>query len=132
MSEFYKTITYQIEVSVRPEFANMALQDKDSFLWHYFVKIKNNGANTIQIIRRYWRIVNEDGTIEEVYGEGVVGKQPVLRPQLEFEYDSQVQLKHPSGIMSGYYEVKQENGAVFRVQIPKFSLDMPGKRSIIN
>lgn len=128
MSEFYKIATNKIEVSVRPQFINdnISSNQEGLFLWRYFVKIKNNSSQTVQIINRYWKIINKDGSIEEVSGSGVVGKQPVLVPQLEFEYDSQVHLQHPCAIMGGYYEAKTDCGKMFKVKIPSFSLDIPG------
>ncbi len=134
MADFYKASTDKIEVSVRPEFIvnNSYIDNKEFYFWRYFIKIKNNSACTIQIIKRYWKIINENGSIEEVFGEGVVGKQPVLVPQLEFEYDSQVQLKCPSAIMGGHYEVKKDNGEMFQIKIPSFSLDIPGLQTAIN
>jgi ApaG protein len=128
MSQFYKIATNKIEVSVRPEFINdnFTSDDHGLFFWRYFIKIKNNSSKTIQIINRYWKIINQDGSIEEISGSGVVGKQPVLVPQLEFEYDSQVHLKYPCAIMGGHYEAQMDCGKIFKVKIPSFSLDVPG------
>ena len=34
---------------------------EDSFLWAYQVKIKNNGMNTVKLIRRHWKIIDSNG-----------------------------------------------------------------------
>lgn len=134
IENFYKVSTKKIEVSVKPQFVqrNFIVENKKVFFWRYFVKIKNNSSDTVQIIRRYWKIINENGSIQEVFGDGVVGKKPFLVPQLEFEYDSQVYLNYPSAIMGGYYEVRKDNGELFQIKIPNFSLDIPGAQIILN
>ena len=134
MHKLYTASTNEIEVSVTPEFINNEVFDKGNklFLWRYFVKIKNNSAQTIQIVKRYWKITHEDGSIQEIFGEGVVGKKPVLVPQLEFEYTSQVQLECSSAIMGGHYYAVKENGEILQITIPNFSLDIPNTQSTIN
>lgn len=134
MNELYKSSTNNIEVIVTPEFVKNdgALTEDKLFLWRYFVKIKNNSTQTIQIIKRYWKITHEDGTIEEIFGEGVVGKKPILNPNLQFEYNSQVQLKEPSAIMGGYYYATNELGETLQIEIPNFSLDVPNSQPTVN
>lgn len=136
MQDFnYKTSTNNIEVAVRPQFVSSIANNnrqETKFSWRYFVKIRNNSTQTIQIINRYWKIIHEDGSIEKISGSGIVGKQPVLTPQLEFEYDSQVQLDCGSAIMGGYYEAKKQNNESFKIIIPNFSLDVPNSQKIVN
>ncbi len=130
---YYKASTNNIEVKVSTEFVEDDFsKNQNLFLWRYFVKIKNNSPQTVQIIKRYWKILNEDGSIQEISGDGVIGKQPILTPQLEFEYDSKVQLKYHSAIMGGFYEAKKENQEIFKVIIPNFSLDIPNLFLTVN
>ena len=65
------------------------------------------------------------GHIEEVQGEGVVGEQPVLKPGEGFRYTSGTSLHTPSGIMAGTYEMTDEQGERFPIDVPAFSLDSP-------
>jgi ApaG protein len=63
--------------------------------------------------------------MHEVRGAGVVGEQPVLGPGESFEYTSGTPLPTPSGIMVGSYRMRREDGGVFDIAIPAFSLDSP-------
>jgi ApaG protein len=99
--------------------------EDDKFLWAYQIEIENRGKRTLQLMTRYWQITDCDGRIQEVRGEGVVGKQPVLRPGGNFEYTSGCPLTTPSGMMQGAYQFEDEEGDFFEAKIPLFALDSP-------
>ena len=65
-------------------------------------------------------------------GPGVVGKQPVLKPGETFSYTSGCPLSTASGIMVGTYEMESQSGESFAIDIPAFSLDLPGGRKTLN
>ncbi|MNL50242.1 CO2+/MG2+ efflux protein ApaG [compost metagenome] len=65
-------------------------------------------------------------------GLGVVGEQPRLQPGDSYEYSSGCPLDTPSGMMFGYYDMQTEEGEVFKVDIPAFSLDSPGLNRVLN
>ncbi len=126
----YTATTRAISVSVQPFF----LEDESEpaarhFVWAYHVRIENQGPETVQLLRRSWQITDAEGRVQEVRGEGVVGKQPVLAPGQSFEYASGAPLTTPSGIMVGTYQMAAENGERFDVAIPAFSLDSPHMRA---
>ncbi len=89
------------------------------------MRIENLGGETAQLISRHWRITDAKGEVHEVRGPGVVGEQPTLEPGDFFEYTSGTPLATPSGIMQGSYQMENERGETFDVQIPPFSLDSP-------
>ena len=60
--------------------------------------------------------------MEEVEGEGVVGKQPLIQPNGHHEYNSFCILETMEGTMEGTYLMQRETGELFRVNIPKFTL----------
>jgi ApaG protein len=84
------------------------------------------------LVNRHWRIIDEQGLTQEVDGEGVVGEQPQIISGNAFQYSSGVHLRHPSGIMSGHYQMQKENGEMFEAKIPAFSLDVPSIKTVIN
>ncbi len=129
----YSSVTRAIRVTVDPIYLNEQSSPEDShFVWAYQVKIENDGAETVQLINRHWRITDSLGRLQEVRGEGVVGEQPVLRPGEAFEYTSGTPLATPSGIMVGSYEMVTMAGERFDVEIPAFSLDSPHQDRRIN
>jgi ApaG protein len=96
------------------------------FVFAYFIRIENGSSQTVQLMRRQWFIRHSSGRIEEVEGEGVVGKQPTIRPGSSHEYNSYCVLETMEGAMEGTYLMKRENGENFRVAIPTFTLRAMG------
>lgn len=122
----YAATTRSITVRVKPFFlAEQSSPADNHFFWAYHVEIANDGAETVQLLSRYWQITDSLGRVQEVHGAGVVGEQPVLQPGQTFEYTSGTPLPTPSGIMLGTYEMESQAGERFDVSIPAFSLDSP-------
>jgi ApaG protein len=129
----YEKVTRNISVSVRPFYLeDQSSPDEDRFVWAYRVNIQNRGAETVQLLRRHWRITDKHGRLQEVKGPGVVGEQPVLKPGESFEYTSGCPLGTPSGIMAGSYQMSTTGGEHFDIEIPAFSLDSPYDTAAIN
>jgi len=130
----YSAITSDVQISVWPEFVEgKSGVTGELYIWSYHIRIENRKAEPIQLLSRYWRIIDEKGGIQEVSGEGVVGEQPVLSANVSYQYSSGVHLRYPSGIMMGKYIMKKiEGGEIFEVSIPTFSLDIPNLLNVIN
>ncbi len=133
----YNITTGNIEVTVWPEFIDSQINPLGNslgnlFVWAYHIRIDNHGDTSVKLLNRHWKIIDENGEIQEIDGKGVIGEQPNILPQKSFQYSSGVHLKHPSGIMTGFYEMKKENGEIVEVKIPAFSLDLPSIKSVIN
>ena len=122
----YSATTKEITVTVRPVYLEEQSEpDESHFVWAYHLRIENDGAETVQLLNRYWQITDGLGRIQEVRGPGVVGEQPVLRPGEAFEYTRGCPLNTATGIMVGTYEMETLDGERFDVDIPAFSLDAP-------
>lgn len=122
----YTATTRNIRVSVRPTYLEDQSAPADNhFVWAYQVRIENLGRETVQLRGRHWRILDARGELHEVKGQGVIGEQPLLEPGDVYEYASGTPLATPSGIMSGSYQMENERGELFNVEIPAFSLDSP-------
>lgn len=98
---------------------------KEQFVFAYHITIKNLGGNTCQLIDRHWHITNEDNSIEEVIGQGVVGQQPYIAPNEQYEYTSGAVLSTPTGSMVGTYGMLNDENEHFEVSIPEFGLFGP-------
>src|SRR5690606_8880306 len=101
------------------------------YVWAYRVRIENHGDQTVQLLRRHWKITDAMGRVQEVQGSGVVGEQPVLHPGDAYEYTSGTPLPTPSGIMVGSYQMEAD-GERFDIGIPAFSLDSPHETVRLN
>lgn len=129
----YEAITHQIKVTVAPFYIEQQSNpDAHRYFWAYQVSIENLGADVVQLRDRFWRISDANGRVEEVHGPGVIGEQPTLQPGGTFQYTSGCPLTTPSGFMVGTYTMMRENGTLFIIDIPAFSLDLPDARNAIN
>ena len=125
--------TRGIRVRVESAFeAGRSDPDQGAWFFSYTVRIDNVGSETVQLLGRHWIITDSDGEVEEVRGPGVVGKQPVLKPGESFEYTSGVPLPTASGFMTGRYQMVNESGERFEVDVPTFSLDSPDNKRVLN
>ena len=98
---------------------------KSYYFFSYQIKIVNRSVETVQLISRYWHIVDGQGRAEDIYGPGVVGKTPILKPNNLFEYTSFCPLPTPLGFMEGSYRMLDESGKEFDVPIERFQLVAP-------
>jgi len=129
----YKATTRAIQVTVQPQYLpDQSEPEKSQFVWAYTVRIENSGDVAVQLRSRHWKITDGLGRVQEVKGPGVVGKTPLLRPGEVFEYTSGTPLSTPSGIMGGTYQMVDEAGVKFDIEIPTFSLDTPTVQRSLN
>ncbi|MBB3388947.1 MULTISPECIES: Co2+/Mg2+ efflux protein ApaG [unclassified Rhizobium] len=129
----YRALTRDIEVVVEPFYLEeQSDPDDDRYVWGYRVVIANNSDIAVRLVNRYWNITDQNGQIDEVSGPGVVGEQPRLQPGDTYEYSSGCPLDTPSGLMFGHYQMETDEGELFDVDIPAFSLDSPGLLRVLN
>lgn len=129
----FKKTTDGITVTVMPVYIDERSNPRNSeYFWAYRVIVENNSHQKVQLLSRYWKIIDAEGHVEVVEGEGVIGLQPVIPPGKDFGYTSGCPLRCPSGIMEGYYQMQGDNGEQFRILIPAFPLDLPDIDPVIN
>tara|TARA_B100000989_G_C19334434_1_gene382241 strand:+ start:303 stop:695 length:393 start_codon:yes stop_codon:yes gene_type:complete len=122
----YSKTTNGVIVTVKPYFLDDQSSPQEShYVWAYQVNILNNSDITIKLDHRNWIIIDANGKIVNVQGEGVVGEFPILEPGESFEYTSGTPLKTNNGMMQGFYLMSRENGEQLKIDIPAFSLDSP-------
>lgn len=76
----------------------------------------------MQLKSRHWIITDGMGKVQEVQGPGVVGEQPVLLSGQSFEYTSGCPLTTPFGAMNGTYQMVNQAGEKFDIEIAPFTL----------
>lgn len=119
----YTEITRQIEVQVRPTYLREhSSPERHHYVWSYHITIQNHGSETVQLLNRYWRIVDAHDQVQEVRGPGVVGEHPILAKGEQYSYSSFTHLPTTTGSMSGAYQMRANSGEVFEIAIPHFSL----------
>lgn len=120
------TTTEGIRITVTPSYwPERSAPESSHFAFMYKVEIANVGTQPAQLRSRHWVITDANGRVEEVRGEGVVGKQPRLAPGERFEYTSWAMLRTAFGSMRGSYFMVRPDGAEFEAQIGEFALTQP-------
>lgn len=99
--------------------------DNQQWAFTYSVKVSNEGTRVATLKARHWVITDANGRVEEVRGEGVVGKTPRLEPGESFEYTSWAMLRTPFGTMRGEYLMERNDGGRFEAKIGEFALTQP-------
>ena len=99
--------------------------EQGKFAFAYRITISNHGTQPSQLLSRYWLITDGNGKTSEVRGDGVVGKQPTIKPGENFIYTSGAVIETPVGTMQGYYEMKNEDGSMAHAAIDVFGLRVP-------
>lgn len=119
----YASTTENITVTVRPGYLDEHSDFMNKkFVFGYFIRIENNRNQPVQLLRRYWTISEYTGRVEEVEGDGVIGKQPVIHPGDTYEYTSFCILRSFTGWMEGSYLMQDADGRQFYTSIPRFEL----------
>lgn len=112
-----------IDINAVAQFmADHSEPDDDHFVFAYTIRITNLGDTPARLVSRHWVITDARGAMQEVRGEGVVGKQPLLQPGESFEYTSAAAIPTPNGTMEGSYQMEAPDGAQFEAPIAPFAL----------
>jgi ApaG protein len=117
-------VTQGIRVRVKSRF----IEDQSrpgKWVFAYTVQISNEGEVAAQLMSRHWIITDAHGREEHVQGDGVVGRQPMIRPGETHEYSSFCPLPTPHGSMRGTYRMTRPDGSSFDATIAPFSLVVP-------
>lgn len=114
----------QVDVSARfvPE---QSSPEAGEWFFAYQITISNLSDRTVQLLSREWIITNAQGRVETVRGNGVVGHQPLLRPNEGFQYQSACPLDTAVGTMQGTYHMVDADGEPFDVEVAVFTLIDP-------
>ena len=117
---------YAFSVSVQVDYLpDQSDAEESRFAFAYTVKITNVGKIAAQLISRHWVITDSDDHVQEVKGLGVVGAQPLLNPNQQFEYTSGTVLNTQQGKMHGSYFFVAVDGTQFETAIEPFILAQP-------
>ncbi len=120
------TTTAGIRVQVEANWWEERSQvEAEQWAFTYTVTITNVGTEDAMLHSRHWVITDASGHVEEVRGDGVIGKQPVIKPGETFEYTSWAMLRTPFGTMRGEYFMERNDGRRFEVKIGEFVLTQP-------
>ena len=117
---------YEISVAARTAFIpDQSDVSGGRYVFAYTITLTNTGSVSAQLVSRHWVITDANNQVQEVRGLGVVGEQPLLRPNESFQYTSGTAIATPVGTMRGSYQMVAEDGVQFDAPIAEFTLSMP-------
>ncbi len=117
---------YDVKVDAETEYvADQSSPEANRYVFAYTITIRNEGTVPTKLLTRHWIITDANGKVQEVRGDGVVGKQPHLRPGEGFQYTSGTLLETPVGSMHGSYQMLADDGTQFDAAISPFTLSLP-------
>ena len=119
-------MTNQIKIHVETTYlTNESNPDDNKYYFLYTVLIKNNSKKRAKLLSRHWIIKDDNGKVQDVKGEGVIGEQPDIRPGDEFQYTSGTMIETSFGTMRGSYHMIDDEDNYFDAVIPEFVLSIP-------
>lgn len=96
--------------------------------FEYQISIRNESAHTVQLLYRSWNITDSFGERRNIFGPGVVGEQPVLKPGEIFTYRSGCDFESGIGRMEGKYIFREiHSNRTFTVIIPTLFMVEPAR-----
>jgi len=128
------SLSENITVSTITNFVeNQSDIENNQFVFSYKVTITNLSGQTVQLLSRHWIIKDANSKKEEIYGEGVIGEQPIISPGESYSYTSGAIIETEIGTMEGRYFLitksdhssNVSDATEFEISIPKFILAIP-------
>ena len=102
-------------------------ENKDKFVYGYYLCIENNSSEKIQLVGKNWNITDAKGNNFRDDSLGFKGEIPTLEPGEYYEFTSVAPLSTPSAVFYGSCKVlKEGRGVTEDVKVPTFLL---GNRS---
>ena len=120
-------ITKGIKVSVSTNFEGNFINDNCvNYAFSYKIKIENNSNYTVQLLTRHWKIIESNHKTKFINGNGVLGENPIVKPDEYHKYSSGCLIYSSIASMSGIYTmINFSNSNKFKVKIPNFKLNVP-------
>jgi len=130
MSTDNSKVTAQAEAQYIPQQSD---PESKRYVFSYTISIHNESKRACQLLSRHWVIQDANHKVEEVYGEGEIGEQPVIQPGETYTYTSGAILETEMGTMEGRYfmvrtlttDDQKPQVEEFEIPVPKFLLCIP-------
>jgi ApaG protein len=122
-------VTAGVKISVETLYVEtLSNPQKNHYFFSYKITIENLSNFAFQLMKRHWQIFDSAGIYNQVQGDGVIGKTPIIEPGESFTYESGCNLTSDIGTMYGTYLMqKTSDKTQFEVQIPEFLMMVPNR-----
>ena len=125
VSKISEGVEVSVEAFYQQDYSNPM---QSEYMFAYRITIENHNPFSVKLHRRHWYIFDSDGSHREVQGDGVVGLQPVIKANEDYQYVSGCNLHTEMGRMHGTYTMENlHTKQFFEVNIPVFDMITPLK-----
>lgn len=90
----------------------------------YFIAVRNGSDETVTLLGRKWVVHENGGRRTVIEGDGIVGRQPRLRPGGHFSYNS-FHTTEGDARAEGSFHGVDASGRPIHVRIPPFEMIVP-------
>jgi ApaG protein len=97
-------------------------------MFTYHLTIHNQSQSTVAILARKWILRYQDGEVDVIEGDKVVGRTPELAPGQSFSYAS-FHLVAMNADVEGAFHGVDDAGHQIRATIPPFQLEIPDSQA---
>ncbi|MFO7726194.1 MAG: ApaG domain [Oceanipulchritudo sp.] len=98
--------------------------DRRPHLFSYHITIHNHSDSAVTVLARKWILTYENGEIDVIEGEKVIGKSPTLQPGQSFSYSS-FHLVPMNAHARGTFHGVSASGEQLTISLPAFALSVP-------
>ena len=125
----FNILTKQVVVTVTTQYLpHLSTPGNNNYVFRYHIVVENKSDRAIKLLKRNWHIIDANGQVRIVEGEGVVGEMPVIQPGQQYAYHSICNFRSEIGLMHGHYLMSDlVNGELFKVFVPSFTMITPSK-----
>ncbi|MDA8596434.1 Co2+/Mg2+ efflux protein ApaG [Flavobacteriaceae bacterium] len=118
------SITKGIKITAHPRYLGIQEEEESNFhVFTYKIEISNSSPHRVRLLKRHWHIFDSLMPQQNVNGDGVIGKKPIIEPGRKFTYESFCLIEGDYGQMQGSYTIYNlDLNESYRVEIPKFEL----------
>ncbi|XP_033629570.1 F-box only protein 3-like [Asterias rubens] len=122
-------VTDDVKVTVAttfvPELSETLNRPKRMFSYHITMEMDKDvhKKKTCQLLTRHWEVIDGNGKVETVVGDGVIGAFPIIKPGTKYSWTSCTTFDTVSGSMGGHFSmVNLQTQEIFEVKCPTFHM----------
>ena len=124
--EYYVATNDGVQVEVFPTYIpERSDPESDKYFFACKMVITNSNSFGCIVLNRFWKIKDGEGKNYSGLGHGVHGEYPMIEPGETYSYISIFTLHTQYGNMRGQYQMEDQFGNQFWVDIPLFFFRTP-------
>lgn len=131
---YYSKTTKGVTITAFPMFIDERSRPEDKFyFWVYQLCIDNKSGKKLKFLKNAQFLADKHGLKYSQINQGLLNRVYELNDGGYIEQAFSVPLKSESGILyDSYFEVEDEEGQIYKLDVPSFPLESPFDRKVLN